>query len=291
MRLRTLPLSLSGIIMGIALALMYVGVRPLPTALLCLTAVSLQILCNLSNELGDTLSGTDTDERLGIRYSLQDGDMSIGQMRRLILFQELWCCLTGGLMILAAFGKVLCWKTLAFALIGLAAIYAAKHYTLGRKPYGYRGLGDISVLVFFGFATVLGGYYLSSGGSMPGGLCLLPALAIGSFSVAVLNVNNIRDMKSDAATRVTVAMKMGVPMARRYQLALILTGWVCMTVFTALSCTSWVNWLWVATLPLYVRHLRGVFTLEDRDLDPMLPVLVMATFVFSLLALAGVILA
>jgi len=273
--------------MGIGLAVHFVGVEFLPTLLLCLTAVSLQILCNLCNELGDTLSGTDNDERQGIHYSLQDGEMTIDQMRKLILWQELWCCLVGGLMILASFKSVLSWKTAAFVVIGLVTIYAAKHYTLGKRPYGYRGLGDISVLIFFGFATVLGGYYISSGGVLPVWQCILPALTIGLFSVAVLNVNNIRDMKTDAATRVTVAMKMGAPRAKIYQVVLIVLGWLCMIAFAMLTSLPWYGYLWVITLPLFVKHLRGVFALQDKALDPMVPLQVISTFLFAILSLVG----
>lgn len=285
MRLRTLPLSLAGIVLGVLLAAGEQEVRPLTVLLLALTTVSLQILSNLSNELGDTLSGTDRSDRQGIHYSIQDGEMTVPDMKRLIGCFAVLSCLLGFGMVWSAFGTVLAPLPLAFLALGAAAVWAAMHYTLGKNPYGYRGLGDIFVFIFFGLATVCGGYYLA---------CLdwswdvlLPASAIGCFSVAVLNVNNIRDMKSDAATRKTVALRLGLRRARIYQTLLIAAGWVLMTVYAVMHCDGWTDFLYVATLGSFCAHLKGVWTREDRALDPMLPMLVVSTFFFALLAGIG----
>ena len=286
MRLRTLPLSLSGIVMGVLLAAADYHVDPWTVLFLALTTVSLQILSNLSNELGDTLHGTDNDDRQGIHYSLQDGDMTVPQMKRLIAVVAAFCCIFGLLMIYFSFGKIFDWHPMTFILLGAAAIWAAMHYTLGKDPYGYRGLGDLFVFLFFGIATVCGGYYLCAH-EFPSWIILLPATAIGCFSVAVLNVNNIRDMKSDAATRVTVAMKLGEKRARIYQTVLIVLGWAAMLVYCSLRFFSIWHYLFVLTLPLFIIHLRGVWTRKDRALDPMLPLLVMSSFLFSLLAGIG----
>ena len=286
MRLRTLPLSLSGIVMGVLLAAADYHVDPWTVLFLALTTVSLQILSNLSNELGDTLHGTDNDDRQGIHYSLQDGDMTVPQMKRLIAVVAAFCCIFGLLLIYFSFGKIFDWHPMTFVLLGAAAIWAAMHYTLGKDPYGYRGLGDLFVFLFFGIATVCGGYYLCAH-EFPSWIILLPATAIGCFSVAVLNVNNIRDMKSDAATRVTVAMKLGEKRARIYQTVLIVLGWAAMLVYCSLRFFSIWHYLFVLTLPLFIIHLRGVWTRKDRALDPMLPLLVMSSFLFSLLAGLG----
>ena len=286
MRLRTLPLLLSGIVMGVLLAAADYHVDPWTVLFLALTTVSLQILSNLSNELGDTLHGTDNDDRQGIHYSLQDGDMTVPQMKRLIAVVAAFCCIFGLLLIYFSFGKIFDWHPMTFVLLGAAAIWAAMHYTLGKDPYGYRGLGDLFVFLFFGIATVCGGYYLCAH-EFPSWIILLPATAIGCFSVAVLNVNNIRDMKSDAATRVTVAMKLGEKRARIYQTVLIVLGWAAMLVYCSLRFFSIWHYLFVLTLPLFIIHLRGVWTRKDRALDPMLPLLVMSSFLFSLLAGIG----
>ena len=286
MRLRTLPLSLSGIVMGVLLAAADYRIDALTVVFLALTTVCLQILSNLSNELGDTLHGTDTDERQGIHYSIQDGEMTVPQMKRLIGVVAVLCCVFGLLMIKFSFGKIFDWHPMAFVILGAAAIWAAMHYTLGKIPYGYRGLGDLFVFLFFGIATVCGGYFLCAH-EFPSWIILLPAAAIGCFSVAVLNVNNIRDMQTDAATRVTVAMKLGGRRARIYQTVLIVVGWVCMFVYCALRFFSIWHYLFVLTLPLFVLHLRGVWKRDGRALDPMLPLLVMSSFLFSLLAGLG----
>jgi 1,4-dihydroxy-2-naphthoate octaprenyltransferase len=286
MRLRTLPLSLAGIVLGILLAASEHDFSFRTVILLVLTTVSLQILSNLSNELGDTLSGTDRSDRQGIHYSIQDGLMTIPEMKRLIGCFAILSCLLGFGMVWSAFGTVFAPLPLAFLALGAAAVWAAMHYTLGKHPYGYRGLGDIFVFVFFGLATVCGGYFLT---------CLewdwsilLPAAAIGCFSVGVLNVNNIRDMKSDAATRVTVALRLGEWRAKVYQTLLVAAGWVLMTVF-ALVCRPFTLWhlLYVVSVPGFVKHLRGVWSLRDRALDPMLPMLVMSTASFAVLGGIG----
>ena len=282
MRLRTLPLSLAGIVLGVLLAAKVCDYDLLTVVLLALTTVCLQILSNLSNELGDTLSGTDRSDRQGIHYSIQDGEMTVPEMKRLIGCFAVLSCLVGFAMVWSAFGTVFAPLPAAFLALGAAAVWAAMHYTLGEHPYGYRGLGDIFVFIFFGLATVCGGYFLT---------CLawdwsilLPASAIGCFSVAVLNVNNIRDMKSDAETRTTVALKLGLRRARIYQTVLIAAGWLLMTVFAATEPLHWLHFAYVLALPGFVKHLHGVWTREDRALDPMLPMLVMSTFLFALLA-------
>ena len=285
MRLRTLPLSLAGITLGVLLAAGGHDFSGLTVALLALTTVCLQILSNLSNELGDTLHGTDRSDRQGIHYSIQDGEMTVADMKRLIACFAVLSCLFGAGMVWSAFGTL--WAPLppAFLALGGAAVWAAMHYTLGENPYGYRGLGDIFVFIFFGLATVCGGYFLTC--LDWSWLILLPASAIGCFSVAVLNVNNIRDMKSDAQTRTTVAIRLGEKRARIYQTVLIAAGWVLMTVFALTGQPSWWRFAYVLALPGFIRHLKGVWTLRDRALDPMLPLLVISTFAFALLGGIG----
>ena len=170
-------------------------------------------------------------------------------------------------------------------ILGAAAIFAAMRYTLGPSPYGYKGLGDIYVFVFFGLVSVLGGYFIVSHTLY--WRILLPAVAIGVFSTAVLNVNNIRDMKTDAATRITTPLKIGLKWARVYQTALIATGWAAMTAYSCLRMYDLWHYLFVITLPLFIIHLKGVWTREGKELDGMLPLLVMATFLFALCAGLG----
>lgn len=286
MRLRTLPLSLSGVILGVTLAADKTDVSPWTAALIFLTTVCLQILSNLSNELGDTLSGTDSADRQGPKYALGSGDMTIGDIKKLILMFIGLCVISGLAMIQVSFGSLFKTESICLEALGAAAIVGAMKYTLGKNPYGYRGLGDVFVFIFFGLVSVLGGYYVAAR-ELPPLIMLLPASAIGCFSVGVLNVNNIRDMKTDAVNRVTVAIKLGVKGARIYQTILVTLGWALILVFCAVYDFAPGHYIFIITLPLYIKHLQGVWTRSERALDPMLPMLVISTFFLSILAGAG----
>ena len=286
MRLRTLPLSLSGVILGVTLAADKTDVSPWTAALIFLTTVCLQILSNLSNELGDTLSGTDSADRQGPKYALGSGDMTIGDIKKLILMFIGLCVISGLAMIQVSFGSLFKTESICLEVLGAAAIVGAMKYTLGKNPYGYRGLGDVFVFIFFGLVSVLGGYYVAAR-ELPPLIMLLPASAIGCFSVGVLNVNNIRDMKTDAVNRVTVAIKLGMKGARIYQTILVTLGWALILVFCAVYDFAPGHYIFIITLPLYIKHLQGVWTRSERALDPMLPILVISTFFLSILAGAG----
>lgn len=286
MRLRTLPLSLAGVILGVTLAADKTDVSPWTAALIFLTTVCLQILSNLSNELGDTLSGTDSADRQGPKYALGSGDMTIGDIKKLILMFIGLCVISGLAMIQVSFGSLFKTESICLEALGAAAIVGAMKYTLGKNPYGYRGLGDVSVFIFFGLVSVLGGYYVAAR-ELPPLIMLLPASAIGCFSVGVLNVNNIRDMKTDAVNRVTVAIKLGMKGARIYQTILVTLGWALILVFCAVYDFAPGHYIFIITLPLYIKHLQGVWTRSERALDPMLPILVISTFFLSILAGAG----
>ena len=282
LRLRTLPLSLSGIIIGMSLA-STAGRLEWPTSIaLILTASLLQILSNLSNELGDTLHGTDTaEERQGMHYSIMDGEMTVAEMKRLIAITAVLCCTCGLIMVAASFKQIFAPLPIAFLILGAGAIWAAMHYTLGDNPYGYRGLGDIFVFIFFGLVSTLGAAYICCHSIQI--LWVLPACAVGLFSMGVLNVNNIRDMKSDAATRTTVAIRLGAQKARIYQTILITSGWIMLIAFLAIRSKGLISFLPVLALPLFCLHIKGIWTREDRALDPMLPLLVMSTFLTAIL--------
>lgn len=286
MRLRTLPLSLAGVVLGIFLACAGRSVSPLVIILILLTTVCLQILSNLSNELGDYLSGTDGGQREGPLYSLAEGNISVEDFKRLIVLFVFLCCLFGTAMIGVAFGTLFALKPIILLMLGACAIWAATHYTLGKRPYGYRGLGDISVFIFFGLVSVMGGYFVTAG-VFDSWTILLPAATIGFFSVGVLNTNNIRDMESDADTRVTIPLKIGERNAKIYQTVLIVGGWICMAAFTLLTYSSPWNLLYLLTLPLFIAHMLGVWKNHGSALDKYLPMLVISSFVFSILAGVG----
>ncbi len=279
MRLRTLPLSLAGVLLGGKLALERWQVNPWVLVLVCLTTVCLQILSNLSNELGDVLRGTDTAERQGPAYGLNSGVLSLAQMKGLIRAFVVLCCVGGAGMILLSFGTFLSWKPLALLVLGACAIWAAMKYTLGKNPYGYRGMGDIFVFIFFGLVSVMGSYFVCSH-RLDSWEFVLPAAGIGFFSVGVLNINNIRDMKTDAVNRRTVALRLGLTRSRIYQTILLTLGWAALIAFAILRGRSW--WF-LCVLPLFVLHLRGVWTTTDSALDRYFPMLVFGTFILAII--------
>ena len=276
MRLRTLPLSLAGVVCGGLLAMKSLGHSGSwwTFALVLMTACLLQILSNLSNELGDHLSGVDGAGREGPNYSMADGGLTVKQMWRAINTIVVLCALSGLTMLLLSF-PIFSIYFLAFTLLGAAAIWAATHYTLGKKPYGYIGLGDLFVFIFFGLVSVLGSYFVVAHTFDWHVLC--PACGIGLLSVAVLNVNNIRDMESDKGIRKTVPLRIGRRGSKWYQTILVAAGFVCF-------CPSLVLVrVWAVPLLLFVLHLVWVWTHNGKALDPALPLLVLATFVQALM--------
>ena len=245
--------------------------RPWTHLFLVLTTVSLQVLTNLSNEMGDHLSGVDGEDREGPNYSMTDGGLTVKQMWHAINGMVVACCVFGLLMVLLSGCP---WWVL---LLGAAAIWAATHYTLGKKPYGYIGLGDLFVFIFFGLVSVLGSYYVIAH-TLPFKIWLwAPAVGVGLLSVAVLNVNNIRDMQSDEGIRKTIPLRIGAIPAKIYQTLLVVLG---------VACFMW-NEEHLAfcaiTIPFFVWHIVGVWRRSGKRLDPMLPLLVISTFVLALI--------
>lgn len=270
MRLRTLPLSLAGVVCGALLAWPHAeACMPVWTLVtLLLTTVSLQVLTNLSNELGDHLSGVDGEGREGPNYSMADGGLTVKQMWKAINAMVVVCCVSGLLMVWMSGSP---WWLL---LLGAAAIWAATHYTLGKNPYGYRGLGDLFVFIFFGLVSVLGGYFVIA--QTLEWNVLIPACAIGLLSVAVLNVNNIRDMASDKGLRKTIPLLIGSRAAKCYQTVLVLTG------ASLLFFNLPFKWWNAILLSILIAHVVMVWRNDGKKLDPALPILVITTFLFGL---------
>lgn len=284
MRLRTLPQSLAGVSLGLMLAASDYRINPWAAVFTLLTAVFLQILSNTSNELGDFLRGTDRpDDRQGPDYTLTKGLISEKEYRAMIVVYVLLSAASGLAMIWFSFGTFFDYGAFITMLLGVAAISGAIKYTLGRNPYGYRGLGDVYVFIFFGIVAVLGSYFVATH-EIRTWILLLPAASVGFLSTAVLNVNNLRDMESDAATRRTIPVRIGEKKAKIYHTFLIAGGWLGMTAFAMLRIFDWWHYLYVVTLPLFIFHLVMVWKNSGKALDPQLPFLVISTFMFSLLA-------
>lgn len=295
-RLRTLPLAVSSIIVGSALAwygrkaVMQYDAFSWPALWLALlTAILLQILSNLANDLGDHQHGTDNVNRVGPQRAVQSGTISPALMKRAMVICGILAFTSGVLLITYALGLRI--MTLAFLLLGLTAIGAAVKYTFGKNPYGYAGLGDVSVFLFFGVVGVCGTFYLHTHSFHPA--ILLPAAGFGLLSTGVLNVNNMRDIHNDAASgKRTLVVRMGSANARTYHTLLVLGGLSCLVAFTLVGPSGWTSWLFLVTTPLFLSHLKQVWSVtEPRSLDPQLKVLAMGTFLTALLFALGLILA
>ncbi|MBO3270705.1 1,4-dihydroxy-2-naphthoate polyprenyltransferase [Hymenobacter defluvii] len=282
-RPRTLPLSLASIFTGGFLAAAHGQFRGSVFAIAVLTTILLQILSNLANDYGDSQNGADSIHREGPQRAVQAGHITPAQMKRgMLLFGAL--SLASGITLLwVALGLAAMWITISFFLLGLAAIWAAVNYTAGAKPYGYAGLGDISVFLFFGLVGVCGTYYLQTQ-TLPL-LVLLPAAALGCFATAVLNVNNIRDIRSDKlAGKITIPVRLGPVAARRYHWLLLGVGFLCAVAYVALNYYSPWQWLFVLSAPLLVRNGLLVWQRqESMQLDPLLKQMAMSTLAFTLL--------
>ncbi|WP_235296454.1 1,4-dihydroxy-2-naphthoate polyprenyltransferase [Portibacter marinus] len=280
-RLRTLPLSLACVGMGSFTAAAYASYKWDVVILTLVTTIFLQILSNLANDYGDFVNGADHDERLGPQRSVQSGEISPNAMRRVIIVFTFLSLASG--VTLLALSLALDWTMLIFLILGVGSIAAAIYYTMGSNPYGYVGLGDISVLIFFGFVAVCGTFYLHNG--FLDRDILLPAITCGFFSVAVLNVNNIRDIESDkVAGKKSIPVRVGRKKAVFYHAVLICTGILASILFVLLRFESLWQFLFLLSLPLFVIHVKAVVERKQAVLiDPLLKQLALSTLLFVLL--------
>ncbi|MEJ1239608.1 1,4-dihydroxy-2-naphthoate polyprenyltransferase [Chryseolinea sp. T2] len=277
-RLRTLPLALSCIGMGGFLAANANAFR-WDIFLLCVsTTIFLQILSNLANDYGDTVNGADSAQRTGPKRAVQSGVISLTQMRAAVTIFVLLCLLSGIALLFVSFGFD--WNAILFFFgLGVLSIIAAIAYTVGKRPYGYAGLGDISVLIFFGLVGVLGSYYLFT--KQVSWREALPALSCGFFSIGVLNVNNMRDIESDrAAGKFSIPVRIGKERAAQYHWFLIVGGLLAAVVYTLLNYQTPLQFLFLLSAPMFVRIGIAVSRKPSRELDPYLKQMALSTLVF-----------
>lgn len=287
-RLRTLPLALSSIAMAGFLAAEKDAFQ-LPIFLLCITTtICLQILSNLSNDYGDSVHGADHKDRKGPSRAVQTGAISFSAMKKAIILFVVLSLVSGITLLLVAFG--LDWSAILFFLgLGMLSIVAAIGYTVGKKPYGYLGLGDISVLIFFGLVGVLGSLYLFTKSISP--LHILPALSCGLFSVGVLNVNNIRDIESDRqAGKHSLPVRLGRSRAIVYHWVLLATGLILGSLYMVFTLESPWQWLFLLSGPFFFLNARAVSSKPSTELDPYLKQMALSTLAFVLLFGAGLLL-
>ncbi len=227
-RLRTLPLAISGILMGSACAWLQHDVKWEVMGLGLITAVLLQVLSNFANDYGDFAKGTDKAAARKDR-ALASGALQPAQMKKAIWITAVLAFISGIALLYFALPKIEI-EFLAFLILGILAIGAAIRYTIGKKAYGYRGLGDIFVLIFFGIVAVDGIYFLHTGVlELP---MLLPALCVGLLSTGVLNVNNIRDIAGDKKSgKITLPVRLGKKKALRYHSFLVIFGLTALILF------------------------------------------------------------
>ncbi|GMQ28390.1 1,4-dihydroxy-2-naphthoate polyprenyltransferase [Algoriphagus confluentis] len=279
-RLRTLPLALASIFAGSFLAFWKDAFRWEILLLASLTTIFLQILSNLSNDYGDTIHGADSQERQGPVRAVQSGLISLQEMKSAMYVFGILSLVSGILLILFAFQSWLVF--LIFLVLGLLAIWAAISYTSGNNPYGYAGLGDLSVFLFFGLLGVLGTYFLHTQSFDP--LILLVAGALGCFSTAVLNINNIRDIESDQkARKKSIPVRIGKQAAIRYNWGLIGGGYLMMIGFAVLSQQAF-SLLVLLSSPLAVRVGLGVQNAKSSaEIDPYLKKMALSTLLSVIL--------
>ncbi len=288
-RLRTLPLSVSGIIVGSALAYSEDATafswRIFGWALL--TTVLFQVLSNFANDYGDGVKGTDNADRLGPQRALQSGQITAAEMKRVVVVSALLSLLSAVMLIYQAFG----WEQLGYGLfflaLGVGCIVAAIKYTIGASAYGYRGLGDLFVFVFFGLVSVVGSYFLYT--QQLSKVVWLPAVAIGLLSVAVLNLNNMRDYENDQRSgKYTLVVKMGVSLAKYYHYYLVIVAMVAMLLFSVIRLQMrWQLLYLLSFLPLVVHLIAVKRNTNPKDLDPQLKVVALSTFLLSVLFFVG----
>ncbi len=295
-RLRTLPLSLSGIILGSFIAKSAGYWNPLIFTFALLTTVLFQILSNLANDLGDSQKGADNAGRVGPERAVQSGVISMKEMRAaVILFAFLSLASAAYLIFLGTTDKS-AMVLYTYCILAIFCILAAITYTVGKRAYGYHGLGDLFVYIFFGLVSVLGVYNLYPNDFNWGTFRwenLLPASTIGLLSVAVLNLNNMRDRSNDAKVgKKTMVVKMGADVAKFYHAFLIFGGIATYAIYI-LNFHHDNKWMLISLLPgvILVGHLRKVMrTTEERGFDPELKKVALSTFAISILFMAAVLL-
>jgi len=281
-RLRTLPLALSATILGSFLGYAENKFKWGVFIFGTITTLFLQILSNLANDYGDARKGTDNEERLGPLRVTQSGLVTQNQMRLMILIFVVLSLVSGSMLIWFGLrgGNLLLYTV--FFLLGFSAIFAAIKYTIGKRPYGYVGFGDIMVFIYFGILGVAGTYFLHTQSFHM--TILLPASSIGLLSVGVLNLNNLRDHENDALNgKNTLVVRMGVPWAKVYHVILLFTAFLLGLAYTIIHFESYYQLIFLLPLPLLASDIKKVITnTVPVELNSELQKLAVATLLFSL---------
>ncbi len=333
-RLRTLPLSISGILVGSAFAFSKVfnwrssleylrkssveetgvvnylqsidfNLNYTIPILALITTLGFQVLSNFANDYGDGVKGTDNEDRIGPMRAIQSGIISPKEMKRGMVITAILTLISAILLIYVSLGLDKLLVSLFFLVLGIAAIWAAIKYTVGDNAYGYRGLGDVFVFIFFGPVSVMGIYYLIT--KIVNWEMIFPSITIGLLSVAVLNLNNMRDIESDKkAGKNTIVVKMGLAKAKLLHYGFVVVAFVCgvisvLALFVSAMETSIYNneeifyfgnyftfFPILAFIPLFIHLIKVKKTKSPALLDPELKKVALSTFLFALLSIISV---
>jgi len=287
-RLRTLPLSLSGIIMGTALATKQGVFNGTIFILALLTTVGFQVTSNFANDYGDGVKGTDNEDRIGPARALQSGWLTRSALKKGIMVSIGISFLLAIGLIYIAFGLDNLPYILLFLILGILSIWAALKYTMGSNPYGYMGLGDVFVFLFFGLLGVLGSMFLYT--KSIAWTSLLPAIGIGALCVGVLNLNNLRDVVSDGKHgKNTLVVKMGFQNGKKYHFLLLVSALLSFITYILVERLSIAqSFFMIAFVPIVVHLIKVMSTQVPGALDNELKKLALSTFLLSVLFYAAV---
>ena len=281
-RLRTLPLALSSIILGSLIAASEDKFNSYIFILAITTTLFLQILSNLANDLGDSISGADNDNRIGPERAVQSGVISKKEMKNMLWVFIILSLISGSILIYEAAQIITVQQALVIFAIGILAILAAINYTIGKNPYGYMGFGDLFVFLFFGLVGVIGSYFLHTGYLQWD--ILLPAASVGLLSAGVLNLNNMRDIENDSQTgKRTLVVKIGSKASKHYHLIILTLAMLFAVTYSIFNYSSIYQLIFLLSFPLILRNISIVLANKNpRDLDPELKKLALSCFFFSL---------
>jgi 1,4-dihydroxy-2-naphthoate octaprenyltransferase len=289
MRLRTLPLAVSSTLAGSFMAISDQNYDAVVIALAIATTLLLQILSNLANDLGDSLKGTDNKHRIGPTRTVQSGEISVNEMKWGVGIASFLTLVSGILLIFISLGTQ-SWQVLFFLGLGLVSITAAIKYTVGRSAYGYQGLGDLFVFIFFGLTGVLGTYYLNAH-TLPPDTWLM-AISVGLLSTGVLNLNNMRDIENDKNSgKNTIVVRIGTINARIYHGLLVVLAIISGIIYTTINYHAPEQFIFLAVIPLFIKDLLRILKIDEQKLlDPYLKKLAISTFAYILLFGIGILL-
>lgn len=281
-RPKTLLLAIAAIATGSSLAYADHHFSTAISLLALLTATLLQILSNLANDYGDAAQGTDNENRIGPIRGMQQGMITQAGMKKAIALNIVFIVISGLALVFYALQSPT--SIAAFIVLGFLSIISSIAYTMGSKPYGYIGLGDISVFIFFGLLAILGTYFLHTG-TIKASL-LLPAIGSGLFSMGVLNINNMRDVENDTiSNKRTLVVRIGIDRAKRYHMGLLALGWLTMASYLVMHVEPvWLSVLMLLPLVLIIKHGKTIWRVrESAQFIPMLPDMVKCAFITNII--------